>query len=327
MAASLARRCFSSGGQIADGASPWVMINVVTFQGLTMHRRFSRVFRVIQIPLLFSVLGLLGAPSAQAQVPSPCKAQGAGAQCALSADGRDLACVLGAEVVVNDKAVYSLPGFSGIGTEFQRFELAAGASTLTTTNPPFRVEVKEILKDAIRLRLTTQDRLWTETQVKNGYAVTLPVGGKGDEESVIFGVIPKIKPGDAGVVSVSIRKGSSSTVESGPVWDPSGKRLAFVELNADGKRSLLLLSKAVDKAEVDMRKRLPIGGPVSLIEFPADTRIRIVGKARVYELEVPVQGKVPENARYETKPVPRSLASLKAGGEPKVEEVKGTACP
>ena len=251
------------------------------------------------------------------------EATSVGEQCDVTLSRKDSVCLFGNSIQLNERRIYvSAIPLSSV-PELQKIDVVVGTSISTSTNPSFRIEVKGISDGLIGVRLTRNDGYWVEQYVKSGAEVKLPLVQDEDGDPASIGVIVQIKTGYSGVVTFSVRKPAEWSIEAGPVWDPQGKRIAFVEKDSQDKRYLTLLQRRMENAAenggapecyftylerkmgnaaengdaLDARELLPIGGPVTSIDFLSDTKIRVVGQ-KIFEQVIPAHGKVPSNANY-----------------------------
>jgi hypothetical protein len=133
-----------------------------------------------------------------------------------------------------------------------------------------------------------------------------------------------------GVIRVNIKKskGGEYGFEGGIAWDPRGKRLAVVTATPTGGRVLTVLNRQMGQAAetgtggVDLRQRLPLAGQIRSVAFTSDTHIRIVGSTQQFDLDIPAQGKIPnDGAAVLSEALPRTLNVNLATGVKQMEVI------
>ncbi|CBJ41133.1 exported protein of unknown function (plasmid) [Ralstonia solanacearum CMR15] len=270
-------------------------------------------------------------PAGPAQV-LPTK--GVGGSCALSPRGHGAACTAGDAISLNGRDIYFLPSPFSSSTVVQRINASIGTSVSTKTMPPFRIEVQNIRDEKVALKVTTPDGQWKQAYLGNGNVLSMPYpSGISDGSAVLYGIEAGIARNNNGVVTLTVMSNSlgAPAFEAGPVWDPKGKRIAFVESNGSSQRWLVLINREMGEADKprgghDARELLPIAGPVSSIAFTSDTHIVVKGQDSVFAQDIPAEGKVPSNAPYTTTPRLAQQINVTVGGSPTPVPVKGWTC-
>ena len=263
---------------------------------------------------LYSFLTIATDPfTSVSQLPA---AKVGGGNCALARDGKNMACMAGDSVTLNERDVYYLAGPFESATVLQSVDAAVGTTVAATTRPSLRIEVKEIVDQTVHLKATTSDGQGQEQYVPNGGSMRLAYAPPADLKGAppIYAVTASINKYNPGVVSLIVKQSKMAlSFEAGPVWDPRGKRIAFIESDTAGQRWLVLINKEMGAAAqlggaLDARVLLPVAGPVASIRFASDTHIVVEGASQVFEQDIPAQGKVPANASYTIKPaLPKQL--------------------
>lgn len=255
-----------------------------------------------------------------------------GGNCAMSRNGSNTACIQGDALAINDKTVYYLESPFTQATVLQTINIAPGASVTTDTNPSFVISVQDADKSVATLRITTPDGQSQQSSVANGnvYPITLF-----NPTSSSYGVRVAISP-NAGTVTLSILKSSqgNSSFEAGPIWDVSGRRVAFIETNSAGQRWLTLVNKNLGNADqnnqglggIDAHELLPIAGPVTSISFISDTTITVVGQNQVFTQSIPAAGKIPTDTPYSISAAMPAQVIMFTAGAPITVPVIGWKC-
>ncbi|MHA6847044.1 hypothetical protein [Ralstonia syzygii] len=270
-------------------------------------------------------------PAGPAQV-LPMK--GAGGSCALSPRGHEVACTEGDAISLNGRDIYSLPSPFSSSNVVQKINASIGTSVSTATTPSFRIDVQSIRDEKVALKVTTPDGQWKQAYLGNGNVLSVPYpSGSSDGSTVLYGIGAGVARNNNGVVTLTVMSNSLgvSAFEAGPVWDPRGKRIAFVESNGSTQRWLVLINREMGEADehrggYDAKELLPIAGPVSSITFTSDTRIVVKGQDSVFAQDIPAEGKVPSNAPYTTTPRLAQQINVTVGGSPTLVPVKGWTC-
>ncbi|AOE92086.1 hypothetical protein CJO93_23330 (plasmid) [Ralstonia solanacearum] len=270
-------------------------------------------------------------PAGPAQV---LPATGAGGRCALSPRGRGIACTQGDAISLNGRDIYTLPSPFSAADVVQKVNASVGTSVSTTTKPSFRIEIQNIRDDQVALKVTTPDGQSMQTYLRNGDVLPVPYPSESsDGSSALYGVGAEIARHNNGVVTLTVMANTrgTPTFEAGPVWDPRGKRIAFVESNGSNQRWLVLINREMGEADEhrgghDARERLPIAGPVSSIAFTSDTHIVVKGQDSVFAQDIPAEGKVPGNAPYTTTPRLAQQINVTVGGNLTPVPVRGWTC-
>lgn len=260
-----------------------------------------------------------------------------GISCTSSPNNRDVACISdfysgGISLNGNDRDIYDTPDSFISATELQTLDIAVGSAVTTTTVPPFKLEVLEIVDNQPKLKVTVTEDYSLEEYIQLGDTMSVPVGGdlNDDIPPTIYGFTATIKhpshepskaddaskdKGDKKTAVVTVRVLKSLTgryaLEGDLAWSPDGRRIAAVEKNDLGQRWLILLnSKALtgkdgEKGEdhdtdgnVDAREPLPIKGPIHRIDFISDTHIRVEGETQIFEQDIPAYGKLRDATKY-----------------------------
>jgi hypothetical protein len=256
-----------------------------------------------------------------------------GAQCAPSPDGKNVACIIGgAEVDLNDRAIYHVPDqFTGSAL-LQTLNMASNTNVVTNTSPSFQVSFQGVsAKGKMNLRVTTPDGLWSEQSIAPGGKLVVrfqdAVNGAAD-----YAFQPALT--SPGVIRLEVRKATtgSPVIEGDLAWDPRGKRIAFVTAAESGNRKLIILNKEAGQAAnsgrgaIDLEEALPIDGPVRSLAFVADTHIRVTGQTQQFDQDIPAQGKATNTKAFTiTSALPGYLdVSFSTGME--TTAVKGWSC-
>jgi hypothetical protein len=257
-----------------------------------------------------------------------------GSTCATSPNGKDMVCAIGAAAVeLNGRTIYQATDAFASATTVQAIDIAVGTAAMTSTSPPFRVDVIGIDGTTVQMRITTADGFWTEQYVPAGNAMDVQFSDAADTASQ-YAVLPATNT-NSGVVHLSIlRSGIGQySFEGGIAWDPRGERIAVVEANANGQRSWVLLNRQMGQAAttgngaVDAKEVLPIDGPVRSVAFTSDTHLRIEGANQVFDKDIPAEGKIAAGGPYLISPgLPQQL-TVSLGTGSSVAEVRGWSCP
>lgn len=268
-------------------------------------------------------------------------AQAKGGSCALSPKFKRIACIEGDTISLKKRNIYYSPSQFSSATKLQTLDLNVGRIVSTSTDPSFKLEVKEISDKTIALKITTPDNLWQIEYVRIGD--TAPVIYTSDasaDRATVFGFSPRIKDKKGGVVTVDVMKSTTDqfSFEGGLNWDLRGRRLATIEANDAGQRSLLLLNRQRsddnndeenedrDEGSIDAKILLPIGGPIRSVDFTSDTHIRVVGATQVFEQNIPAHGPIPANMSYTITPALPKQLTIKIGTATTTVPVQDWAC-
>lgn len=220
-----------------------------------------------------------------------------GQSCALAPNGRNVACNAGDAITLNTNEVfYTSAGFDPALT-IQNIQSIISTTVTIESVPGFSVKVLDAHPDIIHLRVMLPDETWQEQFVRTGDIMPVDIG-----DGYLYGIKPTLGD-DSQVVLLSVVKSSTGAtfIESGPVWDVSGKRFAFVEGDGTGQRILTILNKelgagAINKSSmqgaIDGQTVLPLTGPISAIQFLKDTNLEVVGAKQIYSATIPAQGKI-----------------------------------
>jgi hypothetical protein len=243
-----------------------------------------------------------------------------GAACAVSPSGRQLACADGDALTVDGKDLYHAAGPFDSSTATRSARLTLGRSLITATSPALRVDFKRQTATSVTLRATTPDHLWQEQRVATGG--TMPVNA-GD--AALIGLEP-VRTADPDTIELVVKTSSAgyARFEGGLAWSPDGARIAAVEANDAGQRTLLLL----DRDGIDARLALPIEGPIGAIRFLTKTVMRVEGTRDAVEYTIPATGKV-RSPGHVVKPlaVQARALSLTLNGAAARATVRDWACP
>jgi hypothetical protein len=256
-----------------------------------------------------------------------------GGTCALAPDGKNTACFAGGDLNLNDGVIFSLPGAFDSAITLQTIDAVVGATVSTATNPSFSVKILKLDKGIIGLRVTTPDGLWQEQYVNSGDSMPLNYAGDDAKAAPQYGVIPTVKNGNNGVITLTVKQSKSGnfSFEASPAWDLRGKRIGFIQANGIGERFLVLINKEFGSADqnnggVDLTMKLPINGPIASIKFTSDTHVVVEGQTQIFEEDIPAQGKVPSNASYTIKPALPKQLNVLIGQASTLVDVKGWFC-
>lgn len=266
-------------------------------------------------------------PSGPAQVLSE---KGAGGHCAVPHKGHDVVCSQADSIInLNGRDIYVLPSPFASATVLQEIKAAVGTSVVTKTTPTFRIEVQSIEDNKVALKVTTPDGLWQQVYLDSGD--TLPVQYEG--ASALYGIRATITPNNNGVATLTVVTSNlgAPSFEAGPIWDPRGKRIAFVETNGSSQRWLVLINREMGEADehrggLDAKELLPIAGPVSSIAFTSETHIVVKGRDGIFAQDIPASGKVPSNTPYTVTPRLPEQINVTVGGSLVLVPVKGWTC-
>lgn len=232
-----------------------------------------------------------------------------GRSCTPSPKHKRIACVLGG-VFVNGQHTYSLTSSFTSATILHNITLSGGSVATTLTDPPFNLEMVEISGDRVGLKVTAPDGFSKLQYVSPGGTMSFSLADD-DIVSPVYGFSPTITDKKRRIVNVRVLKSKTGhySLEGGVAWDPHGRRIAIVEANDVGQRSLIILNRQRsdddddnreenESSNVDGRIMLPIAGPISSIEFTSDKHIRVTGSSQVFEQDIPAHGPIPAGSSY-----------------------------
>jgi hypothetical protein len=282
-------------------------------------------------------------PSGPAQVLST---KGVGGNCALSPRGHGVACSEGDAISLNRRDIYTLPSPFASATVLQKINASIGTSVATATTPSFRIDVQSIEDRKVALKVTTPDGQWKQMYLSNGDTLAVPYPtGSSDGASVLYGIGATVAHNNNGVVTLTVLSANQGmpSIEAGPVWDPRGKRIAFVETNGSSQRWLVMINREMGdgdeqgdrdergdagehKGGLDARELLPVGGPVSSVAFTSETHIVVKGQNGVFAQDIPASGKVPSNTPYTVTPKLPDQINVTVGGSLTPVPVKAWTC-
>jgi hypothetical protein len=255
----------------------------------------------------------------------------AGADCATSPAGRQIACVVGDAVTLDGKEIYFAAGPFESRAIVQTATVGLGSSVSIAATPVLRVEFKEQTANSVTLRVTTPDNQWQQQRVPTGRSMPVMTG----EGTGAIGIEP-VRTTDPSTIKLVVMKSDTGYARfaGNLAWDPSGQRMAVVESNDAGQSTLVLLARQMGQAAIDgqgaidARIRLPVEAPIHGVHFPTSTTIRVEGAREVVEYDIPAHGKV-RSPRYSVKPRPLLPTSLPVtlGGAPVVATVRDWSCP
>jgi hypothetical protein len=230
-----------------------------------------------------------------------------GSSCTLSPKHKLAACVFG-NIEVNGQTVYKSSDPLASAAELQNVNLVAGGSPVTLTDPPFNLLVKDIPGDTIGLQVTGSGDFLYRQYVSDGdtMRVSMPNDDESSNPAPVYGFIPKVMDKKKRIVNVRILKGQagSTSFEGDIGWDHHGRRIAAVEVDGLGRRSVVLIKNNrsdsdnddddKDKGKNVFLGRIPlsIAGPIVSVTFTSPTHIRVVGASEVLDQDIPVQGPV-----------------------------------
>lgn len=252
--------------------------------------------------------------------------------CAMSPNEHDTACLQGDALVINSKTVYFLASPFAQATTLQTVTLAPGATIDTGTNPSFKITVQSIDNNSAALSITTSDGQVQQSTIADGdvYPITFP-----NPTASIYGARVSLSPNAKTItLSVLVNSQGNSSFEAGPIWDGSGGRVAFVEVDAAKQRWLMLVNKNLGNADqngrgqggIDGHELLPIAGPINSISFASDTSIMVAGQNQVLTQNIPAYGKVPANTPYSLSAAMPTQLTVIMGGAPTIVPVVGWKC-
>lgn len=266
-----------------------------------------------------------------------------GVSCTPSPNYRDIACISslyrdGISLNGNDRDIYSTTDSFVSAVELQTLDIAVGSTVTTTTVPPFKLEVTEIVDNQVGLKVVTPDDLLQNQTIfpmfiAHDYTMPVPIKDPDSPDEIpptVYGFTAAIKHHEheqrgrgrnsseekedrkAAIVTVHVLKSVTGaySLEGDLAWSPDGRRIATVEKNDLGQRSLVLLNRNAHVEEedarrddrehnnVDVKEPLPIAGPISRIEFTSDTHIRVEGATQIFEQDIPAYGKVRDITNY-----------------------------
>jgi hypothetical protein len=253
-----------------------------------------------------------------------------GAACATSPDGRQLGCLAGDTLTLNGRDVYYATDPFDSSTIAQSANLTLGSSLITATAPALQVDFKQQTANSVTLRVATPDHQWQEQRVPVGRTMPVNTGN-----AAVIGLEP-VRTTDPNTIKLVVKTSNTgyARFEGGLAWSPNGARIAAVEANDAGRRTLLLLDRQMGLAAIqgqggiDARLVLPIAGPIGAIRYPANTAIRVEGEREAVEYTVPATGKV-QSPSYVVKPLPilAHALSLALNGSTVNATVRDWTCP
>jgi hypothetical protein len=253
-----------------------------------------------------------------------------GAACAASPSGRQLACADGDALTLDGTNLYYATGPFDSSRAAQSVNLALGGSVITATSPALQVDFKQQTGTSVTLLATTPDHQSQEQRVSTGS--TMPVNVS---DAALIGLEP-VRTADPNTIKLVVKTSNTgyARFEGGLAWSPNGARIAAVEANDAGQRTLLLLDRQMGQAAIqgqggiDGRLVLPIAGPIRAIRFLTNTAIRVEGAQDAVEYTVPATGKV-RSPSYVVKPLPvqAHALSLTLDGSPVSATVRDWTCP
>lgn len=276
-------------------------------------------------------------PSGPAQVLS---AKAVGGNCAISPRGHAVACSEGDAITLNRRDIYVLPSPFASATTLQKINASVGTSVATATTPAFRIDVQSIEDHKVALKVTTPDGQWEQMYLRSGDTLAVPYPtGNSDGASVLYGISATVAHNNNGVAALTVVSANQGTpsIEAGPVWDPRGKRIAFVESNGSSQRWLVLINREMGDADergdadghkggLDTKELLPISGPVGSIAFTSETHVVVKGQNGIFAQDIPASGKVPSNTPYTVTPRLPDQINVTVGDSPVSVPVKGWTC-
>lgn len=260
---------------------------------------------------------------------------GVGSSCTPSPKYKRIACALGG-VTINDQNFYSLTRPFVSATILQNIVLSGSSAATTLTDPPFKLEVVEISGDRVGLKATALDGFSKVQYVSPGGTMSFSLAP--DDNGIaapVYGFSPTITDIKRRIVNVRVLKSKTGNylLEGDVAWDRSGRRIAVVEANDLGQRSLVLISlqhsddddnsKENQPGHVDARIPLPIAGPVRAINFTSNTHIRVTGATQVYDQDIPGNGSIPAGSITAALPTELTVTS---GGVSEIVPVRGWSC-
>jgi hypothetical protein len=253
-----------------------------------------------------------------------------GAACAASPSVRQLACAGGDALTLDGKDLYYATDPFDSSTAAQSTNLTLGSSLITATSPALQVDFRQQTGTSVTLRVTTPDHQSQEQRVSTG--ATMPVTASG---AATIGLEP-VRTADPNTIKLVVKTSNTgyARFEGGLAWSPNGGRIAAVEANDAGQRTLLLLDRQMGQAAIqgrggiDARLVLPITGPISAIRFLTNTAIRVEGARDAVEYTVPATGKV-RSPSYVVKPlaIQAHAVSLTLDGSTVSATVRDWTCP
>lgn len=260
-----------------------------------------------------------------------------GGSCSKSPKRNDTACTQADAVVVNNRPIYYAPDPFRSATDLQVFTLAAGATITTSTSPAFGLEIGKIEDGVASLKVTPPDGNWQKSNVKFGDVMPIVVASAGsDGGSTVYGFQPLRARGDRddhGTITLAMKKSlvGETVFERGPVWDPDGDRLAFVESNAIGERTLVLVRREMGDADEQKGESigttvLPIQGPIRSVQFLSRNQIQVEGQTQVYQASPPLHAKVGGQWSYTLSPALPTQISVTINDRSTITDVIGWAC-
>lgn len=263
-----------------------------------------------------------------------------GNSCTPSPNHKRTACILGG-IYVNGRRIYSPTNPFASATVLQNLSVTGGLTGVTSTEPPFKLDVLEISDNTVGLRVTASDDFFKLQYVSPGGAmsVSLPSDTSADVPAPVYGFAPTIADQKRRIVNIRVLKSKTgySSLEGELAWDSHGRRITTVEANDLGQRSLILLnrhrsendndnSEGQESGAIDGRISLPIDGPIRSVEFTSDTHIRVVGATQVFELNIPAHGPIPAGISYTIAPALPKQLSVKIGTTTATVPVQDWVC-
>lgn len=254
-----------------------------------------------------------------------------GQSCQLAPNGRDVACTVSDAITLNNHEIFYAPtGFDSAVT-IQNIQAIISTTIALKSVPGVSVTVVDASPETIHLKLTLPDETWQEHYTTPGNTIPIHFG-----DETLYGIKPMLS-GDSQVVLLSVVQSTTgaSFIETGPVWDVSGRRLAFVQANGIGQRELTVLNKelgtgAINKnvmrGAIDGQTMLPIAGPISTIQFLTDTSLKVIGPQQIYLATIPAQGKIRDWKYTLSDTLPTQL-NVQTGTASQLFDVIGWTCP
>ncbi len=262
-----------------------------------------------------------------------------GTTCSLSSNIERVACIKGDSIYIENKAAHYLPNEFTNASILQTLDLSAGKSQTTSTQPVFQLEVTEITGKTISLKIVLPDNSWQLFNIGDGNIASFKLQDDASSNgTTLYGISPRIKDKKGSIVTVDIEKSVSGSFsyEGGLSWNRRGNRIAFVEANAAGQQSLLLLNGRSDShnneesnhetRSIEGKILVPIVGPINSIEFITDNLIKVVGATQVFELEIPTQGTVSADSPYTISAALPNQLLVNIGSQASMATVQGWTC-
>lgn len=234
-----------------------------------------------------------------------------GKSCSKSPKHSIMACTQGDSVDLNERTIYYAPSAFKNSDDLQTITLSSGANITTATIPGFNVEIANVAKDSVLIKITLPDASSQQSYVPYGDVMPILVPTTDpDRNSNVFGFQPLRVSNNHGVVTLKIKKSltGETVFENGPVWSLDGTKIAVVELDGRNVRTLVILRRKLgdrgeekENEETDIiiaKTLLPIEGPVKSINFTSKDTIQVEGKEQIYQATIPNHGKGRGNWPY-----------------------------